>query len=256
MPDKQTIYTTQQHLEIEDIVDDMAVLKSANVVAVIQTNAVNFDLLSETEQDAMIFAYAGLLNALTFPIQVVIRSKRTDISQYIAKLEEAKNGQINPRLAAQISRYTQFVKELIARNNVLAKKFYVVVPFYEIKLSTANPFTIRGKSSQKFVGDKVALVGRAKISLLPKVEFVIKQLARIGLQGEQLATQELVELFYDYYNADVSREQKVALTTSEYTAKFVEPAISLPMVNYDQAKGKPEPVAAEPTPANQTAAPE
>lgn len=236
MPDKQTIYTTQQHLELEDIIEDLVILKSGNAVVVIQTNAVNFDLLSETEQDAMIFAYAGLLNALTFPIQVVIRSKRTDISSYITKLDDAKNSQMNPRLAAQISRYTQFVKELIARNNVLDKRFYIIIPFYEIKLSTANPFAFGNSVNKKFTGDKLALLGRAKISLQPKVEFVIKQLARIGLQGEQLLTQELVELFYDFYNADVSREQKVALSTSEYTAKFVEPAISMPMVNYTQPK--------------------
>lgn len=228
----QTFYTTQQHLEIEDIRDDLVILKNGNVVAIIQTNAVNFDLLSETEQDAMIFAYAGLLNALSFPIQVAVRSKRTDISSYIMKLESAKANQSNPRLAAQISRYTQFVRELIARNNVLAKKFYVIIPYFEIKLSTANPFANLGGQNKKFVGDKIALLERAKVGLQPKVEFIIKQLARIGLQGDTLNTQQLVELFYDFYNADVSREQKVALTTSEYTAKFVEPAVATPAVNF------------------------
>ena len=239
MPDKQTIYTTQQHLEIEDIRDDLVILKSGNVVGVIQTNAVNFDLLSETEQDAMIFAYAGLLNALSFPIQVMVRSKKTDISGYLMKLEDAKNTQTNPRLAAQISRYTQFVRELISRNNVLDKKFYVIVPFYEIKLSSVNPFTQLNNKTKPFSGDKFALLERAKISLQPKVEFVIKQLARIGLQGEMLSTQQLVELMYDFYNADVAREQKVALTTSEYTATFVEPAVSNPILSKPTEEAKP-----------------
>ncbi|HET7713363.1 MAG TPA: hypothetical protein VFK94_02980, partial [Patescibacteria group bacterium] len=71
--------STQDHLDILDIRDNVIILKNGNAAGVLQTNAVNFDLLSESEQDALIFAYASLLNSLTFPIQIVIRSKRMDI---------------------------------------------------------------------------------------------------------------------------------------------------------------------------------
>jgi hypothetical protein len=73
--------STQEHLDIEDIRDDVVLLKNSNAAAVVQTSAVNFDLLSEEEQDAMIFAFASLLNSLTFPIQILIRSKRLDFGK-------------------------------------------------------------------------------------------------------------------------------------------------------------------------------
>ena len=58
--------STQEHLDIEDIRDDLIVLKDGSCVLVIATTAINFGLLSEKEQDATIFAYAALINSLTF----------------------------------------------------------------------------------------------------------------------------------------------------------------------------------------------
>ena len=71
--------STQQHLDIEDIQDDLIILKDGSCCLVIAATAINFGLLSEREQDATIYAYAGLLNSLTFSIQIVIRSQRKDI---------------------------------------------------------------------------------------------------------------------------------------------------------------------------------
>src|SRR4030065_2326128 len=90
MATQKKIASTQEHLDIEDIRDNLIILKHGNAVFVLQTTAVNFDLLSESEQDAMIFAFAALVNSLTFPIQILIRSKRVDITNYLTRLEAAK----------------------------------------------------------------------------------------------------------------------------------------------------------------------
>ncbi|MCL5411831.1 MAG: hypothetical protein M1150_03830 [Patescibacteria group bacterium] len=238
MPDK-IIATTQEHLDIEDIRNDIVVLKSGNASIVLQTNAVNFDLLSEQEQDAMIFAYAGLLNSLSFPIQVIVRSKLMDISSYIEKLETVKKGQANQRLAEEIGRYQEFVRELIAKNNVLDKRFYIVIPYFEARMSSLSPIgALTGKKTVYF--DKWQLLEKAKVALQPKRDHIIKQLSRIGVKAKQVTTQELVELFYDIYNPTVAREQKVALKTSDYTTPVVEPAIE-PAGVVENAKPQPIP---------------
>src|SRR5581483_2740349 len=118
--------STQQHLDIEDIRDNLVILKNGNAVAILQTTAVNFDLLSEREQDSMIIAYAALLNSLTYPIQVLVRSKRMDISNYLRLLEEARNSTPNPALENQIVLYEKFIRDLVSRNEVLDKRFYIV----------------------------------------------------------------------------------------------------------------------------------
>lgn len=216
--------STQDHLDILDIRDNVVVLKNGNAASVLQTNAVNFDLLSESEQDALIFAYASLLNSLTFPIQIVIRSKRMDISSYIEKLDDAREAQTNTRLQKQIVRYAEFVKDLIAKNNVLDKRFYIVIPYSELKVGSIAPGQfLFGKKRINF--DHQALLEKAKTALAPKEEQLIKSLSRLGIKAKVLATQELVELFYDIYNPSTSAEQKVSINVAEYTSPIVQPAI-------------------------------
>lgn len=223
MSQVKTIASTQQHLDIEDIRDDLVILKSGSAALVLQTNAVNFDLLSENEQDAMIFAYAALLNSLSFPIQVMVRSKIMDVSQYIFKLEEARRSQPNPALADMIGKYQNFIRNLISQNQVLDKSFYMVIPYQDTSISGASP--IPGGKKKTGNVDKWQVLEKAKVQLSPKRDHIIKQMARIGIRAWQLNTQQLVELFYDIYNPNVAREQKVALETADYTVPIVEPAV-------------------------------
>src|SRR3989339_890084 len=80
--------TTQAHLPIEDIRNDIVIMKDGSSALIIEVSAVNFDLLSEREQDAIIYAYGALLNSLTFPVQILIRSQKKDISSYVELLEK------------------------------------------------------------------------------------------------------------------------------------------------------------------------
>ena len=243
MPETKIPASTQAHLDIEDIRDDLLVLKNGNVVIVLQTNAVNFDLLSEQEQDAMIFAYSQMLNSLSFPIQIMIRSKIMDISNYLLRLREAKQNQSNQSLVNQIDLYERFIQDLVSKNNVLDKRFYVVIPFIEVSLNSLNPLSGLTSRNNKVTFDKWALLERAKVGLQPKKEHLAKQLSRIGIKSKQLSTQELVELFYDIYNPSVAREQKVALSTNEYTTAIVEPSIENTFVTMPIEKPEPLPTA-------------
>src|SRR3990167_8499742 len=75
--------STQSFIEIEDIKDDIVLMKDYSAAVVIEVSAVNFWLLSVEEQSSMIYAYAGLLNSLSFPVQVLIISKKMDVSSYL-----------------------------------------------------------------------------------------------------------------------------------------------------------------------------
>lgn len=223
MANTRAVASTQQHLDIDDIRDDIVLLKNGNAVIVMQTNAVNFDLLSEDEQDAMIFAYAALLNSLSFPIQVIVRSKIMDVSQYLFRLREARASQTNPALADMIAKYEGFIRDLITQNQVLDKRFYLIIPYLDASLSSISP--IGGKKRNPLLVDKWQVLEKAKVQLAPKRDHLSQQMARIGIKAWQLNSAQLVELFYEIYNPTVAREQKVALASSDYTVPIVEPAI-------------------------------
>ena len=55
--------TTQSFIDIESIRDDLVILKDGSSSLIVETSAVNFGLLSEREQDALIYAFAAFLNS-------------------------------------------------------------------------------------------------------------------------------------------------------------------------------------------------
>ena len=223
---KKKIYSTQEHLDVDEIRDDLVVLKNGEAVSVIQTNAINFDLLSEREQDAMMYAYAALLNSLTFPIQVLIRTKRMDITNYMQTLAFVRKEARSPEIKDQIDKYAYFIKDLVAKNQVLDKRFYIIVPYLAISLTQLKSFGAGLFGKKPPPTNKWATLEKAGVNLEPKIAHIIKQMNRIGIKSRQLSTEELVELFFDMYNPEVTREQKAALSPQEYNTPIVEPAIA------------------------------
>lgn len=177
---------TQMSIPIAEIRDDLILLKDGNAALILQTSAVNFDLLSENEQLAIIDAFAGLLNSLSFPIQIVVRSKRLDISTYLKKLELAEQQQTSMLLKQMMQRYRAFVSQTIRENEVLDKQFYVVIQASYLEIGM-------GFKSNNFLQKSGTI-------LFPRRDHIIRQLNRIGLKAEQLNTQKLTRLFYDIYN--------------------------------------------------------
>jgi type IV secretory pathway VirB4 component len=207
--------TTQEHLPIEDIIDDVVILKDGSAVSVLRVSSVNFDLLSEKEQSALVMAYGGILNSLNFPIQIIIKSETKDITSYLKRLDESENKQTNSLLKNRIIKYRKFVEELIKRNDVLSKSFYVVVKFSssELGIKSAGKQSLIGLvKKDKDIGlpyPKEYILEKAKASLEPKKDHLIRLFSRLGLEIQPLDNKELIEIFYKIYNSQVFDNQKL-----------------------------------------------
>ncbi len=193
--------STQEHLDIYTIKDHLVYLKDGSAALVLQTTAINFNLLSEEEQDATIYAYAALHNSLSFPIQILIRSQRKNITDYLDRLDQRIQTTSSQKIKESIINYRQFVKSLVKENQVLEKKFYVVIPFSTLKLGlTAKSFNPFAKSPQKPPFDLDHITQKASVTLYPRRDHLIRQFARLGLSVKQLTTTELTNLFHHAYN--------------------------------------------------------
>lgn len=184
--------STQSFIEIEEIKDDIVLMKDFSASCVIEVGAVNFWLLSNEEQSSMIYSYAGLLNSLSFPVQVLILSKKMDVSLYLDYLDGKVNTQSNELLKTRLVSYREFIKNVVKKNTVLEKRFFFIIPFspLELGVSGANP----GSLNKEYV------ISRAKTSLYPKRDNLLRLLAKIGLQAGVLQNQPLTELYYNLYN--------------------------------------------------------
>lgn len=211
--------TTQDHLAINDIQENLIILKDGSAAMVIETTAVNFGLLSEKEQDAIIYAYAALLNSLNFQIQILIRSERKDISLYLERLTEAAKKQISPAKKIWINSYRDFIAETCERRNVLDKKFYLILPFFALELGSLKSLA-PGRTQLPF--PIAEIIKKASTSLIPKRDHLIKQLERIGLSSHELANQELLSLLYRVNNPGAPIP---AIRPDYLTSPIIEPVI-------------------------------
>jgi len=214
------IASTQQHLPIHTVQDDLVVLKDSSCVLVLNVSAVNFGLLSEAEQDATIYAYASLLNSLSFPIQILIRSQKKDVSSYLKILSEAEKKQKNELLKDKIKSYRKFVEKIVRENEVLDKRFYIAILFSSIQLGLSKSMAGGLKTPQAPSYPIDYIVKKAKTALYPKRDHLFRQLQKLGLKSEQLNTQQLIELFYNIYNPDTPDTQAFA-KTDEYESTLV-----------------------------------
>jgi len=215
--------STQEFVEIEDIKDDIVLFRDGSACVVVETTAVNFGLLSESEQDATIFAYAALLNSLSFPIQIIIRSKKMDISSYLAALDEKIRTQASDALKNQMQLYRSFVEQTIKNNNVLDKKFYIVIPFSKLELGVGGALPTVKKG---LPFDKGYIFGKAKNALYPKRDHIARQLARLSLKATPLNISRLAALYYEIFNPDSEGFADISLGIREYLAPMVEPAVA------------------------------
>lgn len=187
--------TTQRFTEIEEIKENVVLLTSGNACMVIEVMATNFSLLSAGEQQAKMGSYATLLNSLSFPLQIIVQNKKLDISSYLKLLDQAGVSSQNKLLSDQIALYRNFVADLVKLNSVLDKKFYIVIPYSFLEGNV--------------VGKKEDFFTSAKQNLSSKAESLHSQLTNVNLSAKILSKEELMRLFYEFYNGDLSAETNI-----------------------------------------------
>jgi len=189
------IATTQDFIEIDEVKDDVIVMKDRSAALIIEVGTVNYWLLSSDEQGGIISAYCNLLNSLSFPVQILIISKKTEVSTYLNLISDSITNQKDPLLIKRLESYRDFIKSTVKKLEVLAKNFYFIIPFSQFELGPV-------KSLQHISVDYA--VTRAKVSLYPKRDNLIRLLSRVGLKSRVIQKQEIIELFHNLYNAGQS----------------------------------------------------
>ena len=197
--------SSQKYISVEEIKNDIVVLRNRSLRAVLLASSINFELKSTEEQEAIIVGYQNFLNSLDFPIQILISSKKLDINPYLNMLEKYKKEQTGELMRLQITEYANFIKNLTEVSQIMSKRFYVVVPFYPIEsveggfltklMDTFNP-------KQK-ITENVEMFETYKNQLWQRVDQVSAGLSSLGIKTTVLKTEELVELLFSSYNPSV-----------------------------------------------------
>lgn len=203
--------STQTFVPIKEVRDGVVVLRDGSLRMIVLASSINLALKSADEQQAIIFQFQNFLNSLDFSTQIVVQSRRYDVRPYLGSLEEMMGKQTEPLLKVQTKEYMEFIREFSDTNAIMKKQFFVCVSYGTSIISTQSggflkkviPSAIMGGVSgekEKVSGDKDSLFEESRSQLEQRVAVIEQGLARCGIRTARLGTEEVVEVFYKWFN--------------------------------------------------------
>jgi hypothetical protein len=159
---------------------------------ILRASSINFELRSEDEKDALIDIYQSVLNSLPCAIQILIRIREVDMSDYLESFQVNKTQEKLAIYRQQVNNYCEFVEQLVKSNKILSRNFYIVIPY----------------SSEEDVNREVF-----KEQLKLRTDIVGKGLERLGIRIYKLSSLEILDLFYAFYSQDQSKTQAITNQT-------------------------------------------
>lgn len=191
---------TQQFVPVKEIRSGVVVLKDGSYRGVLICSSINFGLKSAEEQHAITLGFQNFLNVLDFSIQIVINSRRMDLRPYLALLADKESAQKTELMRIQLHEYIEFIRSFTDQANIMAKSFYVVVP-YAPRVSTAGTvsFLRREKTPEKDAAD-LSSFEESRAQLEQRLALVASGLANAGVRAVPLGTEETIELLYRSFN--------------------------------------------------------
>jgi len=186
---------TQDFLEFDQIREGVVVLKNKALRGILMVNSLNFALKTKDQKEAIIYQFQDLLNSLDFSLQIYINSRQLNITGYLDKLEQLEQGQDNELMQTQTESYRNFVSDLVERNTIMSKNFFVVVPYTILEAERKA-----GRKVPKIPKLTEERFQRCKRQLWQRMEYVALGLRRTGLKAVPLTTPEIIELFWSIHH--------------------------------------------------------
>lgn len=171
--------SAREQIAIKGVRDGILVLPRQQYRAVIEVSPINFELRSEEEQDAIIDAYESFLNSIGVSLQIVVRTRELDIDKYLIDMKRRLGHEPEAIFREQLEHYDTFIRSLVQSNKILARRFYLVVPYHA---ASAVEFAV------------------IREQLQVTLDIIKKGLLRLGMHTHELSSLELLDLFYSFYS--------------------------------------------------------
>lgn len=213
-------------MEFEKIEDNMIIQKNGKFLMIIECQGVNYDLMSEIEKTSVEQGFVEFLNTLKSEIQIYVQTRTVNLEHSIQayklrfrdiedkynvlqnkymQMKEAEPGTYSDKqiyntyleFLKQKNKY-EYTKDIIAdteksslNSNVLHKKYYIIIPYYEDEVSTQN-----------YTKDEIQSMVFSE--LYTKARSIMRTLTRCEINSKILDSYGLIELLYNAYNRDDS----------------------------------------------------
>ena len=181
--------SARNQIAIKGVRDGILILPNNQYRAILEVAALNFELRSDEEQDAIIDTYESVLNSVGVPLQILIRTREIDMDKYLEDLQDRRKDEKEEIYRDQLKNYNEFIRTLIADNKILTRHFYIVVPY--------QPTDKNEKADFDLVEEQLRL----------RLDIVSKGIAKLGMHTFQIDSLKVLDLFYSFYSPTQAKIQ-------------------------------------------------
>jgi len=178
----------QQLVGVRAIENDQIVLMDGSLRAVLQVEPINFSLLDEGQKTAFVSNYREFLNHLADPIQILVKTEKSDAEEVFAEMQGGLEG-AEIEIASLFRDFFTFEREFMEGNNVKSRRYYLVV----------------SQPPRAMLGNGDAEEERKRLD--QKTKIVQEKLAACNLRSERLGNARLERLLTSYPAAENVEQQ-------------------------------------------------
>ena len=134
---QQKIKSVQEWLPFETILENGIIISKNSYIKIIKVIPINYYLKSNLEKEAILNSYKLFLKTCDFNIQILIQSKKENLSKHFFNLKKISEKEENKKLKPIIQKYIEFIKNKNEENKSSSKNFFIIIK-YKADLSENN----------------------------------------------------------------------------------------------------------------------
>ena len=140
------INSIQKWIPIEKILEKGIIkLKKNKYIKILKVNPINFNLKTQMEKESILNSYKIFLKTCNFDIQILIQSKKEDLTNHIEKIKINSQNENNKFINNYLNEYINYIKEKNNLNKSASKNFYLIIKYifqFFVLLYFSNLFSV------------------------------------------------------------------------------------------------------------------
>ncbi len=117
--------TTQEWLPFENIYENGLIFYKNSFIKILKVNPINYDLKSKLEKESILNSYKNFLKICDFDIQILIQSKKEDISKTISQINQVSEK--NEKIQEMKENYIKYITQMNKEKNSSSKNFFIII---------------------------------------------------------------------------------------------------------------------------------
>ena len=118
--------STQSWLDFKEILPNGVIKTNDKYIKILKIIPINFNLKSEIEKISILNSYKIFLKTINSDIQIIVQSKKEDLSKHISSVEFQKNNE-NNKIKDISQNYIEYIKELNKRKKSSTKNYFIII---------------------------------------------------------------------------------------------------------------------------------